>query len=84
MRDNLSFNSEQVDRIRSFTQLRSVQAGEVLYKPSQPDVPLFISSRFAAATTASGHGPPLSSAILLIRARRDCLMFLRATCSRNM
>ena len=42
MRDNLSFNSEQVDRIRSFTQLRSVQAGEVLYKPSQPDVPLFI------------------------------------------
>jgi hypothetical protein len=84
MRDNLNFNSEQIDRIRSLARLRSVQAGEVLHEPSQPDVPLFISSRFAAATTPSGHGPHLSSATLLMRARQDCLMFLRATSSGNM
>ena len=42
MRDNPNLSSEQIDRIRSVAQLRSVQAGEVLYEPSQPDVPLFI------------------------------------------
>jgi thioredoxin reductase (NADPH) len=33
---------KQLDRIRSVALLRSVRAGEVLYEPSQPDVPLFI------------------------------------------
>lgn len=42
MRDNPNLSSEQIDRIRSVAQLRSVQAGEVLYEPSQPDVPLII------------------------------------------
>jgi hypothetical protein len=42
MRDNPNFSLEQVDRIRSVAQLRSLQDGEVLYEPSQPDVPLFI------------------------------------------
>jgi thioredoxin reductase (NADPH) len=42
MRDNPNLSSEQIDRIRSVAQLRPVQAGEVLYEPSQPDVPLFI------------------------------------------
>jgi hypothetical protein len=39
MRDNPNFNSEQVDCIPSVAQLRSLQAGEVLYEPSRPDVP---------------------------------------------
>ena len=42
MRDNPNLTPEQIDRVRSVAQLRSVQAGEVLYEPSQPDVPLFI------------------------------------------
>lgn len=42
MRDNPMLSSEQIDRIRSVAQFRSVHAGEVLYEPSQPDVPLFI------------------------------------------
>ena len=42
MRDNPNLSSDQIDRIRSVAQLRPVLAGEVLYEPSQPDVPLFI------------------------------------------
>jgi hypothetical protein len=42
MRDNPNLSPEQIDRIRSVAQLRSVQAGEVLYEPSHPDVPLFV------------------------------------------
>ena len=42
MRDNPNLSPEQIDRIRSIAQFRPVQAGEVLYEPSQPDVPLFI------------------------------------------
>jgi thioredoxin reductase (NADPH) len=42
MRDNPNLSPEQVDRIRSIAQFRPVKAGEVLYEPSQPDVPLFI------------------------------------------
>jgi thioredoxin reductase (NADPH) len=42
MRDNSNLSTEQLDRIRSIAQFRPVQDGEVLYEPSQPDVPLFI------------------------------------------
>jgi thioredoxin reductase (NADPH) len=42
MRDNPNLSPKQLDRIRSVALLRPVQAGEVLYEPSQPDVPLFI------------------------------------------
>jgi thioredoxin reductase (NADPH) len=42
MRDNPNLSPDQVDRFRSVGHLRPVQAGEVLYEPSQPDVPLFI------------------------------------------
>ena len=42
MRDNPNLSPQQIDRLRSVARLRSVQAGEVLYEPSQPDVPLFI------------------------------------------
>ncbi len=42
MRDNPNLSPKQIDRIRSVARLRSVQAGEVLYEPSQLDVPLFI------------------------------------------
>jgi thioredoxin reductase (NADPH) len=42
LRDNPTLTPEQIDRIRSSAQLRPVQHGEVLYEPSQPDIPLFI------------------------------------------
>jgi CRP-like cAMP-binding protein len=42
MRDNSNLSPEQIDHVRSVAQVRSVRAGEVLYEPSQPDVPLFI------------------------------------------
>jgi hypothetical protein len=42
MQDNPNLSPEQLDRIRSIAQFRSVQDGEVLYEPSQPDIPLFI------------------------------------------
>src|ERR1700677_3094954 len=42
MQDNPTLSREQIDRLRSVAQLRSVRSGEVLYEPSCPDVPLFI------------------------------------------
>jgi thioredoxin reductase (NADPH) len=42
MQDNPSLNREQIDRISSVAQLRSVRSGEVLYEPSCPDFPLFV------------------------------------------
>jgi thioredoxin reductase (NADPH) len=42
VRDNPNLSPKQIDRIRSVALLRPVRAGEVLYEPSQPDVPLFI------------------------------------------
>ena len=42
MRDNPTLSAAQIDRIRSVAQLRRVRSGEVLYEPSQPNVPLFI------------------------------------------
>jgi thioredoxin reductase (NADPH) len=42
MQDNPTLNREQIDRIRSVAQLRSVSRGDVLYEPSCLDVPLFV------------------------------------------
>lgn len=42
MRDNPSLTPEQIQRIRTVAHLRQVEEGEVLYEPSQPDVPLFV------------------------------------------
>ncbi len=42
MEDNPTLSPQHIDRIRSVAQLRPVQTGEILYEPSQPDVPLFI------------------------------------------
>jgi thioredoxin reductase (NADPH) len=42
MGDNPTLSAAQIDRIRSVAQLRRVRSGEVLYEPSQPNVPLFI------------------------------------------
>ena len=61
MRDNPNLSSEQIDRIRSVAQLRSVQAGEVLYEPSQPDVPLFWKAVYRLA------GPARTNKILAVR-----------------
>jgi thioredoxin reductase (NADPH) len=42
MRDNPNLSPKQIERIRSVAQLLSVQTGEVLYEPSQLDMPMFI------------------------------------------
>jgi thioredoxin reductase (NADPH) len=42
MEDNPTLSSQHINRIRSVAQLRPVRSGEILYEPSQPDVPLFI------------------------------------------
>jgi thioredoxin reductase (NADPH) len=42
MRDNPMLTQEQIDRICPIAVSRHVEVGEVLYEPSQSDVPLFI------------------------------------------
>src|ERR1700726_2547459 len=55
MRDNPNLSVEQIERIRSVAQLRSVQAGEILYEPSQPDVPLFIVLEGSVSISRTGE-----------------------------
>src|SRR5258708_3703429 len=55
MRDNPNLSPEQIDRIRSVAQLRSVQAGEILYEPSKPDVPLFIVLEGSVSISRTGE-----------------------------
>jgi thioredoxin reductase (NADPH) len=55
MRDNPNLSPVQINRIRSVAQLRSVQAGKVLYEPSQPDVPLFIVLEGAVSIGRAGE-----------------------------
>jgi hypothetical protein len=59
MRDNPNLTPEQIDHIRSVAQFRSVHAGEVLYEPSQPDVPLFIVSSIDTLPSARRRFPML-------------------------
>jgi thioredoxin reductase (NADPH) len=42
MQDNPTLSREHIDRIRPVAQLRSIRSGEVLYDPSQADIPFFI------------------------------------------
>jgi thioredoxin reductase (NADPH) len=46
---------EQMDRIRSVAQFRSVQAGEVLYELSQPDAPFFIAMEGSVSISRTGE-----------------------------
>jgi thioredoxin reductase (NADPH) len=55
MRDNPNLSPKQIDRIRSVAQLRSVQAGGVLYEPSQPDLPLFIALKGSVSISSTGQ-----------------------------
>ena len=55
MRDNPTLSSEQIDHMRSLAQLRPVKAGEVLYEPSQPDVPLFIVLEGSVSISRTGE-----------------------------
>jgi thioredoxin reductase (NADPH) len=55
MQDNPALNREQIDRIRSVAQLRSVRSGDVLYEPSCPDVPLFIVLYGTISITRTGE-----------------------------
>jgi len=82
MRDNPNLSAQQPDRIRSVAQLRSVQAGEVLYETSQPDIPQLIQAGLLVLQLHLGMAQIGRQQYL--KARRDCLIFLRATSSRNM
>jgi thioredoxin reductase (NADPH) len=55
MRDNPTLSPEQIERIRSSAQWRSVQKGEVLYESSQPDVPLFIILEGSVSISRTGE-----------------------------
>jgi thioredoxin reductase (NADPH) len=55
MRDNPTLSPEQIDRIRSSAQRRSVRKGEVLYESSQPDVPLFVVLEVACQSAGTGR-----------------------------
>ena len=50
-----NLSPEQIDRIRSVAQFRSVLASEVLYEPSQPDVPLFIGMEGSVSISRTGE-----------------------------
>jgi thioredoxin reductase (NADPH) len=55
MRDNPTLSPEQIERIRSSAQWRSVLKGEVLYESSQPDVPLFIVLEGSVSISRTGE-----------------------------
>src|SRR5260370_9624500 len=55
MQDNPTLSREQIDRLRSAAQLRSVRSGEVLYEPSCPDVPLFVVLDGTVSITRAGE-----------------------------
>ena len=55
MEDNPTLDSEQIERIRSVAQVRQVRSGEILYEPSQPDVPLFIVLEGTVSITRTGE-----------------------------
>lgn len=40
--DNPTLSSEHIDRIRRVAQVRSVKCGEILYEPSEPNVPIYV------------------------------------------
>jgi thioredoxin reductase (NADPH) len=55
MEDNPTLSSEQIERIRCVAQVRHVRNGEILYEPSQPDVPLFIVLEGTVSITRTGE-----------------------------
>jgi thioredoxin reductase (NADPH) len=55
MRDNPTLSPEQIERIRSSAQWRSVHKGEVLYESSQADVPLFIVLEGSVSISRTGE-----------------------------
>ena len=52
--DNPTLSAEQIERIKSVAQVRPVRSGEILYEPSQPNIPLFIVLEGAVSITRSG------------------------------
>lgn len=55
MRDNPNLSPEQINRIRSIAEFRTVIEGDVLYEPSQSDVPLFIVLEGSVAISRTGE-----------------------------
>jgi thioredoxin reductase (NADPH) len=55
MEDNPTLNAEQIERINSVAQVRPVRNGEILYEPSQPNVPLYIVLEGTVSITRSGE-----------------------------
>lgn len=53
--DNPTLSAEQIERIKSVAQVRPVRSGEILYEPSQPNIPLFIVLEGAVSITRSGE-----------------------------
>ena len=53
--DNPTLSVEQIERIKSVAQVRPVRSGEILYEPSQPNIPLFIVLEGAVSITRSGE-----------------------------
>jgi thioredoxin reductase (NADPH) len=53
--DNPTLTSEQIERVRSVAQLRSVRSGEVLYAPSHPEIPFFIVIEGTVVISRSGE-----------------------------
>jgi thioredoxin reductase (NADPH) len=42
MQDNPTLSSAQIERIRAVAKFRPVNPGDILYEPSQPDIPFFV------------------------------------------
>jgi thioredoxin reductase (NADPH) len=63
MRDNPTLTSEQIERIRQVATLWHVDAGDILYQPSQADVPLFVVLEGIVTNTRTGE----DDAILAVR-----------------
>jgi thioredoxin reductase (NADPH) len=55
VQDNPTLSREQIDRLRSAAQLRSVRSGEVLHEPACPDVPLFVVLDGTVSITRAGE-----------------------------
>ena len=55
MQDNPTLSSEQIERIRAVAKFRPVSAGDILYEPSQPDVPFFVALDAIVSISRTGE-----------------------------
>jgi thioredoxin reductase (NADPH) len=67
MRDNPTLSEEQIDRIKTVATVRYVARGDVLYEPSQADVPLFVVLKGVITNTRTGE----DETVLAVREARQ-------------